>query len=161
MILCYLTVLLVMRYYVTRSFCVTRLIRLNVNTGIHLNYLTYKSALDHKVFGDEGGLCTGSVVQSYPTLCACGLYPPCSTMLPHAWNFPGKNTGAGCHFLLQGIFLTQGSNPHLLHTLYWQVDSLPLSHLGSPLGGLLSDVYHLDFSSQGPKLRKHLVFDRE
>ena len=26
------------------------------------------------------------------------------------WNFPGKNTGAGCHFLLQGIFLTQGSN---------------------------------------------------
>ena len=32
------------------------------------------------------------------------------------------------HFLLQGIFLTQGSNPHLLH---WQVDSLPLSHLRS------------------------------
>ena len=38
------------------------------------------------------------------------------------------NTGVGCHFLLQGIFLTQGSNPHLLH---WQVDSLPLSHLRS------------------------------
>ena len=34
----------------------------------------------------------------------------------------------GCHFLLQGIFLTQGSNPCLLH---WQVDSLPLSHPGS------------------------------
>ena len=31
-----------------------------------------------------------------------------------------------CHFLLQGIFLTQGLNPHLLH---WQADSLPLSHL--------------------------------
>ena len=31
-------------------------------------------------------------------------------------------------FLLQGIFLTQGSNLHLPH---WQVDSLPLSHLGS------------------------------
>ena len=43
--------------------------------------------------------------------------------------FPGKNTGVGCHFLLQGIFLTQGSNPHLL---YWQANSLPLSHLGSP-----------------------------
>ena len=27
------------------------------------------------------------------------------------WNFSGKNAGAGCHFLLQGIFLTQGSNP--------------------------------------------------
>ena len=35
----------------------------------------------------------------------------------------------GCHFLLQGIFLTQGWNPHLLH---WQADSLPLSQLGSP-----------------------------
>ena len=34
-----------------------------------------------------------------------------------------------CHALLQGIFLTQGLNPGLLH---WQVDSLPLHHLGSP-----------------------------
>ena len=31
------------------------------------------------------------------------------------WDSPGKNTGVGCHFLLQGIFLTQGSNLHLLH----------------------------------------------
>ena len=31
------------------------------------------------------------------------------------WNTPGKNTGVGCHFLLQGIFLTQGSNLGLLH----------------------------------------------
>ena len=31
------------------------------------------------------------------------------------WDFPGKNTGVGCHFLLQGIFLTQGSNLSLLH----------------------------------------------
>ena len=35
----------------------------------------------------------------------------------------------GCHFLLPGIFPTQGSNLHLLH---WQVDSLPLNHPGSP-----------------------------
>ena len=41
---------------------------------------------------------------------------------------PGKNTGAGCHFLLQGIFPTQAAN---LRLLYWQVDSFPLSHLGS------------------------------
>ena len=37
------------------------------------------------------------------------------------WNFPGKSTGVGCHILLKGIFLTQGSNPALLHcrqTLY-------------------------------------------
>ena len=31
------------------------------------------------------------------------------------WDFPGKNTGMGCHFLLQGILLTQGLNPGLLH----------------------------------------------
>ena len=31
------------------------------------------------------------------------------------WDSPGKNTGVGCHSLLQGIFLTQGSNLHLLH----------------------------------------------
>ena len=28
------------------------------------------------------------------------------TRLPFPWDFPGKNTGVGCHFLLQGIFLT-------------------------------------------------------
>ena len=38
---------------------------------------------------------------------------------------PGKNSGVGCHFLLQGIFLTQRSNPYFLH--YRQI----LSHLGS------------------------------
>ena len=44
------------------------------------------------------------------------------------WSLPGKNTGVGCHFF-QGIFLTQGSNPHLLCLLYWQADSLPLHSL--------------------------------
>ena len=44
------------------------------------------------------------------------------------WSFPGKNTGVGCHFLLEGVFHTQGSNPHLLCLLHWQADSLPLSH---------------------------------
>ena len=39
---------------------------------------------------------------------------------------PSKNTGVGCHALLQGIFPTQGSNPHLLRLLLWQVGSLPL-----------------------------------
>ena len=34
---------------------------------------------------------------------------------------PGKNTGGGCHALLQGIFPTQGLNPHLLHLLHWYV----------------------------------------
>ena len=38
----------------------------------------------------------------------------------------------GCHFLLQVIFPTQGSNPCLLHLLHWEADSLPLCHLESP-----------------------------
>ena len=38
-------------------------------------------------------------------------------------------TGVGCHFLLQGMFLTQGWKPRLLRLLHWQVDCLPLSHL--------------------------------
>ena len=47
------------------------------------------------------------------------------------WNFSGKTTRVACHFLLQGIFPTRGSNPGLPHcrqTLY------PLSHQGSPTG---------------------------
>ena len=35
-----------------------------------------------------------------------------------------------CHFLLQGIFPSQGSNPHLLCLLPWQVGSLPLAPPG-------------------------------
>ena len=41
------------------------------------------------------------------------------------WNFPDKNTGVGCHFLLQGIFPTQGSKLCLLSLLHGQADSLP------------------------------------
>jgi len=47
----------------------------------------------------------------------------------HPWDFLGQNTGVDCHFLLQDIFPTQGSNPGLPHyrqTLYH------LSHQGSP-----------------------------
>ena len=43
------------------------------------------------------------------------------TRLLCPWDFPGKNTGVGCHFLLQGFFPTWRLNPHLL---YWQADSL-------------------------------------
>ena len=55
------------------------------------------------------------------------------TRLLCPWNFPGKNTGVGCHALLQGISLTQGSNPHLLHLLHWQAGSLPPVPPGKPL----------------------------
>ena len=65
-----------------------------------------------------------SVTQSCLTLCS-----PMEQRLLCPWDFPGKNAEVGCHFLLQDIFPTQGSN---LRLLLWQGDSLPLSHLGSP-----------------------------
>ena len=53
-----------------------------------------------------------------------GLEP---TRLLHPWNYSDKNTGVGCHFLLQGIFLTQGSNPSLSH---WRHSLCCLSYQG-------------------------------
>ena len=49
---------------------------------------------------------------------------------PHS---PGKNTGVGCHVLLQGIFLIWGSNLHLPVTLALQLDSLPTEMPGKPM----------------------------
>ena len=67
------------------------------------------------------------LLQFCRTLRRYGLY---CTRLLCPWASPGKSTGVCCHFLLQGIFLTQGSNLHLLH---WQVDSLPLAPPGKSL----------------------------
>ena len=80
------------------------------------------------------------------------LYSPCACVLSHfshIWlcepmdcsppgssvcgDSPGKDTGVGYNGLLQGIFLTQGSNPHLLCFLHWQAGSLPLVLPGKPL----------------------------
>ena len=64
-------------------------------------------------------VCVCSVAQLYLTLCdPHGLYP---NRLLCPWDFPGKNIGVGCHFLLQEIFPTQGSSSCLLHLLYGQV----------------------------------------
>ena len=82
-----------------------------------------------------------------------GLQP---IRLLYAWGFPGTSTGMGCHFLLQGIFLTQGLNPHLLHR---QEDSLPLSCQESLWKSILcSDENHWD--KQTPlKLSTSLFFE--
>ena len=49
------------------------------------------------------------------------------------WNFPGKNTGLGCHFLLQGDLPDPGIKSMSLCHLQWQADFLLLNHWGSPL----------------------------
>ena len=48
------------------------------------------------------------------------------------WDSSGMNTGVGCHALLQGIFLTQGSNPCVLRLLHWHMGSSPLMPPGKP-----------------------------
>ena len=60
------------------------------------------------------------VAKSYSTLLQPHRLEPATVFCP--WDFPGKNIGVGCNFLFQGIFLTQGSNPQLLHILHWQKD---------------------------------------
>ena len=50
---------------------------------------------------------------------------------PVSIRFSRQEYWSGLPFLFQGMFLTQGSNPCLLHLLYWQEDSLPLSYLGN------------------------------
>ena len=69
----------------------------------------YVYVLSHLVLADS--------VTSWTTACPA----------PLSMDFPGTNTGMGCHFLLQGIFPTQESNPRLLH---WQANSFPVNHLG-------------------------------
>ena len=66
------------------------------------------------------------------------------------WDPPDKNTGVGCHALLQGIFPTQGSNLNLC-LFHWQVGSLPLAPLGKPWrnsyscakGYVVKDIHHI------------------
>ena len=74
-------------------------------------------------------VCVWPVAHSYPALCDL---TDCSPRLLCPWDFPGKNTGVGCHFLLPEIFPTQRSNLHLFHLLHRQANSLPLHHLGRP-----------------------------
>ena len=70
------------------------------------------------------------------------------TRLLCPWNFPGKNTEVSCYFLLQGIFLTQGSNQHLLHLL----ESLPLSHLAGPKGTVYLHLFPPQLDCKGETL---------
>ena len=62
-------------------------------------------------------------------------------MLLCPWDFPGKNTGVGCHFFLQGIFPDQGSNPSLLH---WQAVFLFFFFTTEPPGKLAPGITELD-----------------
>ena len=77
------------------------------------------------------------IVILVPKLCQILLQPyglllPICLLCP--WDFSGKNTGVACHFLLQVIFPTQGSNPHLLHFSPFFIAKSP----GKPIFSLIS-----------------------
>ena len=83
--------------------------------------------------------------------CCCLVAKSCLTLatpwivamrLLCPWDFPGKDTGVGCYFLLQGIFPTLGSNP----CLSLQTDSLPLTHQGSPEVALVTSFSQVSIS---------------
>ena len=75
--------------------------------GYSLIYSDTNLGVAVKVFS-----CCCLVAKSCPTLCDP---TDCGHQAALFMGFPSKNTGVGCHFLLQGIFVTQGSNLGLLH----------------------------------------------
>ena len=84
--------------------------------------LTWRWLASHSVSGgyslERTLIATGACVhaQSCLTLCDPMDYSPLGSSVHGI--FPGKNTRVGCHFLLQGIFPTQGSNPRFLSLLH-------------------------------------------
>ena len=89
-----------------------------------------KSSQKNMHVSDESGFSRAKSLQLCPTLCdPVDCSPPGSSV--HG-DFPGKNTGVGCHALLRGIFPTQGSNLRLLRLLHRQASSLSLVPPGKP-----------------------------
>ena len=127
--------------------------QLFLELGFHSGYMTAHCKLQtterscllkDKEFSQCGLVLTCSLVllnfqyswitmhSSFRIMCVFSCSVMSDSLQPHGlsparlfcrWDFPLKNTREGCHFLLQGLFPTQGSNTHLL---YWQANSLPL-----------------------------------
>ena len=87
----------------------------HINTEIPTRYLSIDACMGHKLkkYALTQAICVyAKSIRLCPTL---GYPMDCS--LPSSsvhGDSPGKNTGVGCHFLLQRIFLTQGSRPSLI-----------------------------------------------
>ena len=69
----------------------------------------------------------------------------CSLQVPLSMGSPRQEYWSGLLFLFQGIFVTQGLNPYLLH---WQADSLPLSQKEALVAPYLRAVQDFDFYHQ-------------
>ena len=107
-----------------KLWCWRRLSRVHWTTRRSNQSILKEINPEHSLEGLLLNLCL--VAQLCPTLC-----DPMDCSLPGPsvhWDSPGKNTGVGCHALLQGIFPTQGSNPGLPHCRWILYH---LSHWGS------------------------------
>ena len=104
---------------------IVRELEIDMYTLLYLKWKTNKAQLHTTWKSSEVKLLSRARLFVTPWTVAC-------TKLLHPWDFLGKSTGVGCHFLLQGLFPTQGSNPGLPHcsqTLY------RLSHVAARMGG--------------------------
>ena len=135
-------------------YCLTQLLshpRWRPQPLSHTALVPCSSSPRSETWGDPDGLCQVNILQvsllsrlHHVCVCIClvpsvlsdAMWPsglqPAQLLCP--WDSPGKNTGVACH--AQGIFPTQGSNPHLLRLLHWQPSSLPLALRFSPLSKL-------------------------
>ena len=84
------------------------------------------------------------VAQLCPILCDPVDYSPPGSSVQ--WNSPGKDTGVGCRFFLQGIFPTQGSEPG---PLALQADSLSSKPPGKPY--MTNMLIQINTRKQSPK----------
>ena len=105
------------------TMCIRDGLRENMHQGWILSNL-FSSFLFFFFVGFDYSVCVSRSVVSN-SLRLHGLQP---TRLLCPWDSPGKNTGVGCHALLQGTFPTLGSNPGLLHCRWILYH---LSHQGS------------------------------
>ena len=96
----------------------------------------------HSSWTEEPGGLVYSVAKSWIWLKCLSMHAWIIVHQSRTWDFLGKNTGGGCHFLPYGIFFTQGLNPSLLH---WQGNSLSLSHQGSPFNPYPNQINKRNF----------------
>ena len=93
---------------------------INQKFGININTLLYLKQITKQDLLDSSGNYDQYFLIRIICVCVCTLSSlvvsnscnpmDCSPPGSCPWDFPGKNTGVGCHFHFQGIFLTQGSN---------------------------------------------------
>ena len=83
----------------------------NTEKYLHQNYVTSSPQMERYVGNNAMSISVGEESSALPAR----PENQGSLSLLHLWDFPGKNTGVGCHFLLQGVFPTQGWNLGLLY----------------------------------------------